>query len=71
VVISRAIVSEELENDVAHRLYWVDPKDVRALADAIERSLREKTPALGPVTLSSGSDEWEELVTAIETAAIV
>ena len=71
VVISQSLSSAELADETAHRLYWVDPTDVVALAEAIERSLREKTPALGPVTLSSGSDEWEELVTAIETAAIV
>jgi len=67
VVISRAIVSEELENDVAHRLYWVDPKDVRALADAIERSLRENVSASETFTLSSGGDEWGKLVDKIET----
>ena len=69
VVISRAIVSEELENDVAHRLYWVDPKDVRALADAIERSVKESVPASAPAILSSGSNEWEELATVIESLA--
>ena len=67
VVISRAIVSEELENDVIHRLYWVDPKDVRALADAIERSLRENVSASETFTLSSGGDEWGKLVDKIET----
>jgi len=69
VVISRAIVSEELENDATHRLYWVDPKDVRALADAIERSVKESVPASAPATLSSGSNEWEELATVIESLA--
>jgi glycosyltransferase involved in cell wall biosynthesis len=71
VIISRAIVSEELENDATHRLYWVDPKDVDALADAIERSLRENMSIPESLPLSSGGNEWEELVAAIEAAAIV
>jgi glycosyltransferase involved in cell wall biosynthesis len=71
IVISRAIASKELENDSTHCLYWVDPKDVHALADAIERSLRENASTPRPLTLSSGGDEWEELAAVIETAAIV
>jgi len=75
VVISRAIISEELESDTVHRLYWVDPKDATALSEAIERCLQENeenAPTLAPVAVhSSGSDEWEELVTAIEAATIV
>jgi glycosyltransferase involved in cell wall biosynthesis len=67
VVISRAIASNELENDLTHRLYWVAPEDVEALAEAIERGLREKTPISAPVTLSTGDDEWGELVDKIET----
>jgi glycosyltransferase involved in cell wall biosynthesis len=67
VVISRAIASEELENDATHRMYWVAPKDVHALADAIELSLRENEFAPGPVIRSSGDDEWGKLVDTIET----
>jgi len=67
VVISRAIVSEELENDVAHRLYWVAPEDVDALADAMDRCLRENEQATKFVTPLANGDEWEILVDKIET----
>lgn len=67
VVLSQSLSSAELADETAHRLYWVDPTDVVALAEAIERSLRENSPAPGPVTLSSGDDEWGKLVEKVET----
>ena len=67
VVISRAIVSAELENDATHRLYWVDPKNVDALADAMDRCLRENEQATKFVTSLAGGDQWEKLIGKIET----
>ena len=67
LVISQSLSSAELANETARRLYWVDPKDVVALVEAIERSLRENTSTPGPLTLSSGDAEWGKLVDKIET----
>jgi glycosyltransferase involved in cell wall biosynthesis len=66
VVISWSIASAELESDATHRLYWVTSKDVNALADAIERCLRENLQAVGPVPHSKGGEDWDELVDKIE-----
>ncbi|MDP1547596.1 MAG: glycosyltransferase [Anaerolineales bacterium] len=89
VVISKSLSSADLADETAHRLYWVDPTDVVALADAIEcclsshfhpsnenEILAEARQKRGnekelPASTLSDTDEWDELVTAIETAAIV
>ncbi len=67
VVISQAIVSEELENDATHRLYWVAPEDVDALAEAMDRCLRENEQTTKLVTPLAGGDQWEKLIGKIET----
>ncbi|GAB4500572.1 MAG: glycosyltransferase [Anaerolineales bacterium] len=71
IVISRAIISEELENDATHRLYWVDPQDVSALADAMEQGCQEGSSISALGANPADGSEWDRLVDAIESAAIV
>lgn len=64
VVISRAIVSADLENDSAHRLYWVEPGDPHSLATAIRQCLLDGPPAGLPP--APPVDEWAALAARIK-----
>jgi glycosyltransferase involved in cell wall biosynthesis len=66
IVISQAISSPELVADTALRLYWVPPKDAEALAGAIASSLCETTQARNPSRMEDMTQNWDEIVEAIE-----
>lgn len=71
LVISQSLHSAELADEISRRLYWVDPKNVPALADALERGLQENASTPQPAPPASGGDEWQALAAVIQTAAIV